>query len=181
MSEERGFLGKPIAAVIAAALAITLMVAGADLVQAQAQSTVITGRARVIDGDTLRIGDHRIRLWGIGTPADGAKCHSRRLDRRSQEALRNIVRRRVVECHVRETDSDGRQHAVCTVRGRDVAQAMVERGWARDWPRYSCGAYSGAEARARQDRIGAWHYECPGIWGQRNYSAERCPHLGGER
>jgi endonuclease YncB( thermonuclease family) len=75
---------------------------------------------------------------------------------------------------VREVDRHGRELSVCRVRGRDVGALMVEQGWARDWPRHSCGAYASLEAGARQSHSGVWSQECPALWGTRNYSPDRC-------
>lgn len=150
--------------------------------QAVAQPTTqptISGRARATDGDTLRIGDHRIRLWGIDAPESSVDCGDERPSREAREALRDIVGNRVVECVVRETDRHGREVSVCTIRGRDIATTLVERGWARDWPRYSCGAYAGSEAQARERRRGLWGMQCAAMWGDRNYSPDRCRQADG--
>lgn len=45
-------------------LAAALAVAAATSAAAQA----LTGAATVIDGDTLRFGEQRVRLWGIDAP-----------------------------------------------------------------------------------------------------------------
>jgi endonuclease YncB( thermonuclease family) len=94
--------------------------------------------------------------------------------RQARDALREIVGRRQLTCTVREVDRHGREVSVCQVRGRDVGALMVEQGWARDWPRYSCGGYATQEAGARQTRGGVWAMECPALWGNRNYSPDRC-------
>ncbi len=143
-------------------------------VQAQTRATIITGRATVQDGDSLRIGEQRIILWGIDAPEEETTCGGVRPDRQARAALRQIVGRRTLECEVREVDRHGRSVAVCRVQGRDVGATMVEQGWAREWPRYSCGAYANQEAGARQAQSGVWRAECPTLWGNRNYSADRC-------
>lgn len=161
----------------ASALVIAASVAFFSL-QAIAQPTTqrtISGRARATEGDTLRIGEHRVRLWGIDAPESSVDCGEERPGRAARAALRDIVGNRVVECTVRETDRHGREVSVCTVRGRDIATTLVERGWARDWPRSSCGAYSSAEAAARRRHRGLWAMQCQGMWGDRNYSPDRCP------
>lgn len=166
---QEKFIWPTIGLMLIACLAISSMQA-----QAQPTATIISGRATVQDGDSLRIGEHRIILWGIDAPEGEAPCGDIRPDRRARAALRQILGRRTLECEVREVDRHGRSVAVCRVQGRDVGAAMVEQGWARDWPRYSCGAYANQEAGARQAQRGVWGAECPTLWGNRNFSAARC-------
>ncbi len=158
------------ASVIAASVAVFSL-------QAFAQPTpqaAISGQARAAEGDSLRIGDHRIRLWGIDAPEAEVDCGNEHPSQAAEDALTEIIGNRVVECTVRETDARGREVSVCTVGGRDLAATLVERGWARDLPRYSCGAYASAEARARELRRGLWAMQCAGMWGDRDYSPDRC-------
>jgi endonuclease YncB( thermonuclease family) len=157
-------------------LVLAACVALASL-QAQAQTapTIITGRAEVRDGDSLRIGEHRVVLWGVDAPEGEAMCGDVRVERQARNALRRIVGRRELSCEVRSVDRRGRQRSVCRVQGRDVAALMAEQGWARDWPRHSCGAYASQEAAARQAQRGLWGLQCPAtLWGDRNFSPDRC-------
>jgi endonuclease YncB( thermonuclease family) len=93
----------------------------------------------VIDGDTLRQGDARFRLWGIDAPeraeAGGGAATS---------ALRALVRGETLACTAVNTDRYGRTVIRCTLPdGRDLGCAMVQSGTAADWPKYSGGAYRG--------------------------------------
>lgn len=142
--------------------------------QTSAPSTQISGRARVRDGDSIRIGEERIVLWGVDAPEGDAMCGPAQPSRQARTALRRIIGRNEVQCVVREIDRHGRKVSVCSVRGRDVGAAMVEQGWARDWPRYSCGFYANQETAARAARRGVWASECPALWGNRNYAPDRC-------
>lgn len=55
--------------------------------------------------------------------------------------------------------------------GASVNEFMVAQGWARDWRRYSGGAYADEEAQARANRRGLWGLACPAdLWGNRNYN-----------
>jgi endonuclease YncB( thermonuclease family) len=163
------FIWPAIGLVLAACIVIASVQA-----RAQPAAAAITGRATVRDGDSIRIGEQRVVLWGIDAPGRKSVCGDVRVGREARNALREIVGRRQVTCTVRETDRHGRAVSVCQMRGRDLGALMVEQGWARDWPRLSCGAYANGEASARQARRGVWAMECPALWGNRNYFPDRC-------
>lgn len=159
---------------VALCLAIGAGIAGASL-HASAQSSVISGRAEVRDGDSLRIGDERIVLWGVDAPEGETLCGQTLPEREATEELERIVGNREVQCEVRSIDSQGRKISVCRAGRRDLAAEMVQQGWARDYPRYSCSFYAEQEAAARQARRGVWALECPAeLWGDRNYAPDRC-------
>ena len=56
--------------------------------------------------------------------------------------------------------------AVCTAAGVDVAEWMVRRGYALDWPKYSDGYYAKAQDRARAAKLGMWtgSFDQPWEW-----------------
>ena len=129
--------------------AILLIAAGAA-----SAADLIVGPARVVDGDTLAIGDERIRIIGIDAPERGHPAGPR-----ATAALRELVGDRDVACEVRGRDRWGRALAVCRAGGIDVAREMVRQGWALAW--YPAGgiqgpSYDGAETEARQRDAGVW-------------------------
>lgn len=70
-----------------------------------------------------------------------------------------------------DDEYEGRVTATCSVGETDLGGHMVSQGWARDWPRYSNGAYAGEELSARGARRGLWGMSCPAdLWGDRDYS-----------
>lgn len=97
----------------------------------------ISGRPRIIDGDTLQISEHRIRLWGINAPERNTP-----LGPSATAYLQRIINDATVTCYPRDTDKWGRIVAQCFVMGRDIARDMVDSGHAIDMPRYSRGYYS---------------------------------------
>lgn len=93
----------------------------------------------ITDGDTLRFGDLRIRLWGIDAPEP-----HRPGGLEARAALVALTAGLPLACEVVDIDSYGRTVARCQLPGeKDIACAMVAQGHARDWPRYSGGAYAG--------------------------------------
>ncbi len=127
----------------------------------------LTGRARAIDGDTLELGDERIRLHGIDAPESAQRCRAQgRLYACGREATRTLARLfrgSQVACEERGRDRYGRIVAVCTAAGRDLNAWMVAEGWALAYRRYS-RAYVATERRARAAKRGVWRGEFVPPW-----------------
>jgi endonuclease YncB( thermonuclease family) len=136
----------------------------------KAQSAIV-GIASVIDGDTIEIHGQRIRLAGIDAPESSARCRDWNVYRAAADELSERIGGRTVTCTITGApDRYGRQVAQCSAGGVDLNAWMVTQGFARDWPRYSGGAYAQAEARARAAERGVWSPDCPvNLWGNRNY------------
>lgn len=130
------------------------------LLAAAIGSQVITGPAHVVDADTLRIDDIRIRLFGIDAPEAGEECVDTaaavwRCGTRATEALRARVAGKTIACEPVDTDRYGRTVAICREGGEDLQQWLVRNGWAKAYPRFS-RRYVPDEAAARRDRMGLW-------------------------
>ena len=135
-------------------------------------SSEIVGVASVTDGDTIEIHGTRIRLSGFDSPESGSMCGNVNVYQRASLALSNFIGSRSVHCAPDGTETHGRTVAACTVSGADLGEHMVLEGWARDWPRFSHGAYADEEASARTAHRGIWGLHCPAdLWGNRNYAA----------
>jgi endonuclease YncB( thermonuclease family) len=122
----------------------------------------ITGKARIIDGDTIDIAGQRIRLHGLDAPEAGQVCEADgkpwRCGQEATWALASIVGRTWVTCVERDKDRYGRIVAVCKVRGPrglDIGSRMVSDGWALAYRKYSKD-YVGAEDAARESSKGLW-------------------------
>lgn len=129
--------------------------------------------ARIIDGDTLELNDQRIRLWGIDAPEAGQVCQGH--DGRTYECGRDaaavldqLTRGRRVECDTREKDRYQRAVAVCRTDAGEINAAMVRRGWAVDYTKYSGGRHRSDEAAAKAEGLGVWsgRFELPSEWRQ---------------
>ena len=128
------------------------------------------GAVRIVDGDTLRIGAHRVRLYGIDAPERAQNCDG--ADRRpypcgaaASAALTRMIGGARPDCAERDRDRYGRSVAVCSVAGRDLNRAMVAAGWAVAYVRYSRD-YERDEAAARRARLGIWRgsFERPDVY-----------------
>ena len=130
----------------------------------------VRGVARLIDADTLAIGEERIRIAGIDAPERAQRCtraDGRRFacGERAEDVLRALIGGRAVRCEGDSRDAYGRLIGVCTVGGVDLGGALVRQGWALAFVRFS-DAYVSAEAAARAERQGLWagRFDAPWDW-----------------
>ena len=140
-------------------------------IQAPRQTgAIIAGRPRVVDGDSLEVAGHRVRLFGIDAPESLQDCRDARgkyypcgLDAR--DALAGLIGRQSVSCKP-VGESYGRDVSLCTAGGRDLSEAMVRSGHALELQQYSRGRYADAEREARNARRGLWagDFEQPSDW-----------------
>lgn len=129
-------------------LGVALLVAtGACAVAAD---EVVRGHARALDGDTLMIGETRVRLFGVDAPE--------MTDPRgpvSRGQLDELIDGRQVSCTPTGAKSHGRPVARCNVAGRDLGDAMIRNGWAFAYRTFTA-EYDEAEAKAREMGVGFW-------------------------
>ncbi len=130
-----------------------------------ASAGTISGRATVVDGDTLIVEGvkPRIRLYGIDTPEKKQTCEDEDGRRylcggRAADALAEILGRNGrVSCSEEDRDRYGRIVAECrTHEGTVINEEMVRRGWALEYDAYSDGRYSAAQTAARRAKVGLW-------------------------
>ncbi len=95
--------------------------------------SIVTGRATIVDGDTLDIGGKRIRLHGIDAPESRQNCQTEtqtyRCGRDATTALADKIDRRPVACHRKDVDRYGRTVAVCWIGAEDLNAWLVWQGW----------------------------------------------------
>jgi endonuclease YncB( thermonuclease family) len=124
-----------------------------------AQPVSDSGRASVIDGDSLEVGGTETRLYGIDAPealqtcGEGAAAWN--CGRAAIEKLRELVSGRTITCQRMDTDSYGRSVAVCRNGAVDLSAEMARAGLALAYRRYS-NDYIDEEAGARAARRGIW-------------------------
>lgn len=131
----------------------------------------LVGVATVIDGDTLEIRGERVRLYGIDAFEAGQRCRDEggarvRCGREAAMALDAMVSGRTVYCDETGRDRWDRRVARCrTSETADVSEALVAKGWAIAFTRYS-QRYVAQESQARQERRGAWGgaFDAPSDW-----------------
>jgi endonuclease YncB( thermonuclease family) len=150
-------------------LVIALALAGGAGIALKPSGRTLEGRAQVTDGDTIRIGDTRIRLKGVDAPETEQTCsregRSYRCGDVARRALIDLIAGREVECRASGRDRYRRILARCTVGGVDIGARMVEQGWAVSYGR----DYDTQEFRAQSRSAGLWsgEFERPQDWRRR--------------
>jgi endonuclease YncB( thermonuclease family) len=134
---------------------VVLLAAAAHSASAQTNIEEGTGTTHgfaVSDGDTVKFGRQRIRMFGIDAPEKGQACdegkwHPGPL---ATKALVNFIAGRPVSCHQADYDrKNGRPVALCFAGGDDLQALMVSAGWALAYIHYS-DRYVDAERDGQQ-------------------------------
>jgi endonuclease YncB( thermonuclease family) len=133
----------------------------AHLAEPPPPAGAISGRARVIDGDSLKVAGTQVRMFGIDAPEWRQRCraadgHPYRCGRRAFRALVQRLRSAPVRCEPRARDRFARLIATCYQGNDDLARWLVAQGLALDWPRYSGGIYADAQDAAQRAERGLW-------------------------
>ncbi len=92
----------------------------------------VRGSAEIVDGDTLRIGAVKIRLFGIDAPERSQVCEDERgrnwpCGVVATQRLTALTAGRTVTCRPRDVDRYGRQVATC-VGDADLGAVLVSEG-----------------------------------------------------
>lgn len=106
---------------------------------------------RVIDGDTFIAGGKRVRLWGIDAP-EKSQPHFLA----AKLYLETLLKEAPFSCFYKHKDRYQRLVMQCYSKEKDIAASLVLMGVAKDYPKYSKGAYAEDEAIARKNRYGIW-------------------------
>lgn len=134
-----------------------------------APPTTHTGGAYVSDGDSLRIGDARIRLIGLDAVELAQTCERNGENwprgREARDFLVGFLDGREIDCASDRRDQYGRSLARCAVDGADVGDAIVRAGWS-----VADLEYALALADARFAKRGIWtsSFVDPALFRQQN-------------
>ena len=164
---------------VASALAgVAVLSLNSSTLEAAAEApAAVSGQAMVVDGDTLDIGGHRVRLEGIDAPETSQTCGGRwagtwNCGQAATKTLIGLINGRDVSCSSRGSDKYGRTLGVCSIDGTELNAAMVRAGMAWAFVKYS-QAYVAVEADAKSAGVGVWQggAEAPWIYREKRWQA----------
>lgn len=129
---------------------------------------VLTGPVRVMDGDSIVLGETRIRLEGIDAPETTQTCGLRTSGqwRCGEGALRQLIKlinNRPVLCTDLGLDKYRRTLGRCFAGNTNLNAEMVRTGYAWAFVRYS-QTYVVQEAEAKAAHAGIWQGEAQPAW-----------------
>ena len=156
---------------LALAGALALAIAGGSRLEARStadHASTVSGIATVIDGDTIAIGETRIRLEGIDAPEAAQSCGRRwfgtwACGRAAADELAKLTARQTVTCESKGTDKYNRVLGICYVNGTDINAEMVRRGMAWAFVKYST-TYTAVETEAKAQKAGVWQGDAQPPW-----------------
>ena len=141
---------------------------------------LISGKAKIIDGDTLKINNKKIRFSGIDAPESyffGKKqlCILNNIEilcgKLSKEKLIEKIGNQTVNCKIEKNkDQYSRLIGECFLKNESLSVFMVKNGYAFDYPKYSKGKFRKYQTFAKEFSLGLWQmqFEYPWIWRKKN-------------
>ena len=132
------------------------------LAASPATAELVVGIPRIVDGDTLEIGQTTIRLSGIDAPEVAQPG-----GRDAVAALAGLVEHKQTRCEGEERDNYKRLIARCSAGNGDVNAAMVRKGYAWAYVKYS-EEYVGLERAAKNGEAGIWRGNPEPPWDYRS-------------
>lgn len=135
----------------------------------------LKGRANVLAGDVIRVGQTTVRLAGIEAPEGNQRCNGAsdrtwRCGQAARDALTRLTRGQQLSCRLAGTDDSGLRLATCSTGETDIAAELVRGGHVFAVPGFFA-RYSGVEGEARAARAGVW--EADSVERPSEYRAKR--------
>ena len=142
----------------------------------------ISGFAKVVDGDTIKINSKKIRLYGIDAPEKKQKCKKTYLTisfmsftkdymcgEASAEKLIKKINKQKLNCNILDVDRYKRLIGECFKRNINLNSWMVSNGYAVAYRKYS-KKYVSDEINAKNNKLGIWQgkFEMPWDYRRKN-------------
>ena len=139
----------------------------------------ISGFAKVVDGDTIKINSKKIRLYGIDAPEKKQKCKKTYLTisfmsftkdymcgEVSTQKLIKKINKQKLNCNILDVDRYKRLIGECFKRNINLNSWMVSNGYAVAYRKYS-KKYVSDEINAKNKKLGIWQGEFEMPWDYR--------------
>jgi len=127
----------------------------------------LSGKAKVLDGDTITIGSTQIQLYGIDAPETSQRCQAEgsrySCGKESAKALRQMIGRKTVRCERKDDPNRRVVFAVCKAGKTRINAKMVQGGWALA-DQAKTQEYVNEELVAKIAKIGVWRGEFVPPW-----------------
>ncbi len=142
----------------------------------------ISGFAKVVDGDTIKINSKKIRLHGIDAPEKKQKCKKTYLTisfmsftkdymcgELSTQKLIKKINKQKLNCNILDVDRYKRLIGECFKRNINLNSWMVSNGYAVAYRKYS-KKYVSDEINAKNKKLGIWQgkFEMPWDYRRKN-------------
>ena len=140
------------------------------------EKNIIEGKAKVVDGDTIKINGKKIRFGGIDAPESYYKGKKQTCiegnkkvfcGQISKDKLIEKIGNNSLNCEI-EKNKDRYKRLVgeCFIKGESLSVFMVRNGYAFDWPYYSKRKFAKDQEYAKINKLGFWNmkFEYPWKW-----------------
>ena len=142
----------------------------------------ISGFAKIVDGDTIKINSKKIRLYGIDAPEKKQKCKKTYLTisfmsftkdymcgEVSTQKLIKKINKQKLNCNILDVDRYKRLIGECFKRNINLNSWMVSNGYAVAYRKYS-KKYVSDEINAKNNKLGIWQgkFEMPWDYRRKN-------------
>ena len=134
-------------------------------------NNLFASHVTVIDGDTIRLGDVKIRFSGIDAPEINQTCVASEgkvaCGKISRDLLIEKVTNNKISCTDEGKDFYGRVLGECFVNGESLSAYLVREGFAFAYRKYS-NKYIEDEEYAKFNMLGMWSMEFQYPWDYRS-------------
>ena len=142
----------------------------------------ISGYAKIIDGDTIKINSKKIRLHGIDAPEKKQVCKKPYITivffsfsknylcgQVSTDKLTKKINNQIIKCKIKNVDRYNRLIAECYKRNENLNSWLVSNGYAVAYRKYS-KKYISNEINAKNNKLGIWQgkFEMPWNFRRKN-------------
>ena len=130
-------------------------------------NNLFASHVTVVDGDTIKIGDVKIRFSGIDAPEINQTCVASEgkvaCGKISRDILITKVTNNKISCTDEGKDFYGRVLGECFVNGESLSRYLVREGFAFAYRKYS-NKYIKDEEYAKSNKLGMWSMEFEYPW-----------------